>query len=271
MAALSSQRFLIFTGKGGPSFPEFVMNFKLATAVTNLDDNARRSSFFSHFDGPALTYLYRNPDLLKMPLDEAIAALKRHYIGEKPINPARIGKMAQEPDESVTDFLRRMTDAMHCMPDDPPPNMTADEAQVYEVTKEAQAIQAQAFIKPYFMDGIKPELKGQLGRLFEMKLTDMAKELEKYETFRKEYPEGARRQFGVAMIQYGESGKDIKGDNNPEEEYLQQASIKYQQQYEENTLAENPEPEKSEKDDKKEKMEKMFKLFQQWMDHNNQN
>jgi hypothetical protein len=165
-----------------------------------------------------------------------------------------------------------MTEAMHCMPDDPPPNMTADEAQVYEVTKEAQAVQAQAFIKPYFMDGIKPELKGQLGRLFEMKLTDMAKELEKYETFRKEYPEGARRQFGVAMIQYGESGKDIKaGDKNPEEEYLEQTSIKYQQQYEENTLAENPEPEKSEKDDKKEKMEEMFKLFKQWMDHNNQN
>jgi hypothetical protein len=233
MAALSSQRFLVFTGKGGPSFPEFVMNFKLATAVTNLDETQKRSTFFSHFDGNALSHLYRNPDILKMPLDEAIATLKKHYVKELPINPARIGLLTQEPDESVTDFLRRMTEAMHCMREDPPPNMSADEAQIYEVTKEAQAIQAQAFIKPYFMDGIRPELKSQLGRLFELKLPEMARELDKYELFQKEYPpkelrDIPRRQpYGVAMVECGEVSSNKAAEEATEKEEMMESFNKW--------------------------------------------
>jgi hypothetical protein len=203
MATFTAQRFLIFSGtREGISFDEFVTNFRIATKTADMTEDEKASTFFSHFDGKALTYLHQHPDILEKPLEDAIKTLRRHFVGDKPINPAKIGEMVQAPNETVRDYLQRMQVALAPInaKNEPTAEMTPDQKLIFVAQKEAQQQQMQLFIKPYFMSGIKPELKQHLGNVYHMNLKEMAKELSRFEAFQKEYPTARRTPYGVAMV-----------------------------------------------------------------------
>jgi hypothetical protein len=216
VANLAALRYLIFSGaKDSISFDEFLTNFNIASRATPMSEEVKKSTFFSHFDGKALTYLYQNPDLLEKPFEEAVNILRNHFVGIKTFNPAKIAGMTQQPNESVHDFLRRMKEVVYPLTEVKvnTEGMTADELAIVRVQKEARLAQAQEFIKPHFLNGLKRELHPQLPMVFRMSLKDMVKELSRWESFQRELPIPERRSY-VGMINNGEpEGQELRNSS----------------------------------------------------------
>jgi hypothetical protein len=205
MAAVTSHRLLIFSGaRDGVPFLEFVTNFHIAIKGTNMTEDQKKSAFFSHFDGKALSHLHNHLELLDKPLDEAIKELTKYYVGDKPFCLTKLGGMHQLQNETVRDYLQRLFEAATPTNSkkDPPADMTPDQKLIWDAQKEAQQQQLQEMVKPFFVNGMRSELRQQLGIVYGLGLKDMARELGKFEVFQKDYPLDKKPSFaGVAMVE----------------------------------------------------------------------
>jgi hypothetical protein len=78
--------------------------------------------------------------------------------------------------------------------------MTAEDLAILRIQKETRIAQAQEFIKPHFINGIKRELRPQLPSIFQMNLRDMVKELSRWESFQEQHLSDKQHSY-VAMIE----------------------------------------------------------------------
>jgi hypothetical protein len=203
MANMIAQRYLTFSdAKDTISFEEFLTNFEVASSAVQMTDEEKKATFFSHFDGKGLTYLYQNPELRRKTFDEAVDILTKHFVRAKTFNPAKIAGMMQQPHESVYEFLRRMKEIVYPLTEVKVNTdaMTPDELAILRIQKETRIAQAQEFIKPHFINGIRKELRPQLPSIYNKNLKDMVKELSRWESFQREHPNPDIRNSYVAMI-----------------------------------------------------------------------
>jgi hypothetical protein len=90
--------------------------------------------------------------------------------------------------------------------------MTPDELAILRIQKETRIAQAQEFIKPHFINGIRKELRPQLPSIYKMNLKEMVKELSRWESFQREHPNPDIRNSYVAMI--GEEEEETPQSKN---------------------------------------------------------
>jgi hypothetical protein len=199
----TAQRILIFNGNtGGVPFTEFLTNFAAATSAIRMTDAEKKSMLFSHFDGPALQYLNRNPGLMDLTFEQSIKLLDEHFSGIKVINPAIVGTIFQQPNESVVDFVRKMKDAVVTLIKEPgsTENMDAGQLAIHNIKRETRQALAAQYIRPYFIANLRNDLKPHLGQIYDLGLDDMVKELSKWEAFQQAHHTSGRMPF-IGMVE----------------------------------------------------------------------
>jgi hypothetical protein len=224
MATVSAHRYVLFPGTAdGVPFEEFVTNFRLAMRGTNMTEDQMKSAFFSHFDQKALKHLTQHQELLDKPLEDAIKDLTKHYVNEKPFNLTKLGAMPQLQGESVRDYLQRLFAAAtpSNSKKDPPADMTPDQKLIWDAKRDAQQQQLQDMVKPFFMNGLRPELQQQLGIVYGLGLKEMVKELGKFEIFQREFPINKRPAFGIAMVEC----ENLEKEEKPKREELDKEEL----------------------------------------------
>jgi hypothetical protein len=79
-------------------------------------------------------------------------------------------------------------------------NMDAGQLAIHNIKRETRQALAAQYIRPYFIENLRADLKPHLGQIYDLGLDDMVKELSKWEAFQRAHCSKGRMPF-VGMIE----------------------------------------------------------------------
>lgn len=163
----------------GESWKQYKFNLELAYKVCGMkkiDDDQKAAHLLQGLQGKARTFLELNPDLKDKPLKEVEKALETQFGNTRAVGLPDLGAIIQKPSELVSEYATRLKIAAAPMVDEKrdiqimteneirEKGINRDTVKVWtpeEYAKEQAIIKeaADRFILPYFIKGLKPDLK----------------------------------------------------------------------------------------------------------------
>lgn len=193
-----------------------MMNLDLAyeaAGMTNPPDSMRRAHILAGLKGKAKRFLEMNSELRAAELKELVKKLKAQFDKTSNKGLFEISLIRQGPDESVAEYKYRLTEAARVIKDkDPCTQITANEAikdlddskkKIVEqvAAAEMNAIQntvIKKFIFPYFLRGLREELKSAVRASRPQTLDEAIKVAEEQESFEDSYGGSAMAHLTIA-------------------------------------------------------------------------